>query len=102
MAELFGNFQYEIYMAGLSGQKPAFPIAYRDLEATAKLMIEANGRGNYELHDFPADRRAIDIGDYYADFTKIRTQLGWEPKRALRETIETTLSYFKGSLSHYL
>jgi len=37
-----------------------------------------------------------------ADFSKIRTQLGWEPKRALRETIETTLSYFKGSLSHYL
>jgi lactate 2-monooxygenase len=36
MAELFGNFQYEIYMAGLSGQKPAFPIAYRDLEAAAK------------------------------------------------------------------
>src|SRR5207248_574604 len=36
MAELFGNFQYEIYLAGLSGQKPTFPIAYRDLEAAAK------------------------------------------------------------------
>src|SRR5205823_5469115 len=36
MAELFGNFQYEIYIAGLSGQRPAFPIAYRDLEAVAK------------------------------------------------------------------
>jgi isopentenyl diphosphate isomerase/L-lactate dehydrogenase-like FMN-dependent dehydrogenase len=36
MAELFGNFQFEIYMAGLSGQKPAFPIAYRDLESAAK------------------------------------------------------------------
>jgi isopentenyl diphosphate isomerase/L-lactate dehydrogenase-like FMN-dependent dehydrogenase len=36
VAEQFGNFQYEIYMAGLAGQKPGFPIAYRDLEAAAK------------------------------------------------------------------
>ncbi len=73
-----------------------------DLGAVAKLMVELNGAGNFEIREFPSDRRAIDVGDYYADFSKIRTQLGWEPKRALRETIETTLSYFKGSLSHYL
>jgi isopentenyl diphosphate isomerase/L-lactate dehydrogenase-like FMN-dependent dehydrogenase len=40
VAELFGNFQYEIYMAGLSGQKPPFPIAYRDLEARAKEVLK--------------------------------------------------------------
>src|SRR5438094_8058404 len=39
MAELFGNFQYEIYMAGLSGQKPPFPIAPRDLEAKARELM---------------------------------------------------------------
>ncbi len=73
-----------------------------DLGAVAKLMVELNGGGSFEIREFPPDRRAIDVGDYYADFSKIRTQLGWEPKSALRETIETTLSYFKGSLSHYL
>jgi nucleoside-diphosphate-sugar epimerase len=73
-----------------------------DLAGVAKLMIEVNGAGNFEIREFPADRRAIDIGDYYSDFSKIRTQLGWEPKRALRETIEATLSYFKASMSHYL
>jgi len=73
-----------------------------DLAGVAKLMIEVNGAGNFEIREFPGDRRAIDIGDYYSDFSKIRTQLGWEPKRTLRETIEATLSYFKGSMAHYL
>jgi len=73
-----------------------------DLAGVAKLMIEVNGAGNFEIREFPGDRRAIDIGDYYSDFSKIRKQLAWEPKRTLRETIEATLSYFKGSMAHYL
>src|SRR5207248_10304029 len=40
VAELFGNFQYEISLAGLSGQKPPFPIAIRDLEARAKEVLK--------------------------------------------------------------
>jgi UDP-glucose 4-epimerase len=73
-----------------------------DLTAVARLMVEVNGGGSYEVREFPADRRSIDIGDYYADFSKIRTQLGWEPKRSLRQTIESTLGYFRASIAHYL
>src|SRR5688572_11097736 len=73
-----------------------------DLISVAKLMVEVNGSGKYEIRDFPADRRAIDIGDYYGDFSKIRTELGWTPKRSLRETIESTLRYFRDSMPHYL
>jgi UDP-glucose 4-epimerase len=73
-----------------------------DLGALAKLMVEVNGSGSYEINEFPAERRAIDVGDYYADFSKIRDGLGWEPKRSLRETIETTLRYFREALPHYL
>jgi UDP-glucose 4-epimerase len=73
-----------------------------DLAALAKLMVEVNGSGSYEIKDFPVERRAIDVGDYYADFSKIRGQLGWQPKKTLRETIETTLRYFREALPHYL
>jgi len=73
-----------------------------DLASVAQLMVQVNGTGSYEVHDFPQDRRAIDIGDYYADYSKIRSQLGWEPKRNLRETIESTLGYFREALPHYL
>jgi UDP-glucose 4-epimerase len=73
-----------------------------DLADLAKLMVEVNGSGSYEINEFPPERRAIDVGDYYADFSKIRAQLDWEPKRSLRETIETTLRYFRETLPHYL
>jgi UDP-glucose 4-epimerase len=73
-----------------------------DLEAVAKLMVEINGSGECEVLGFPAERRAIDIGDYYGDYSKIRKQLGWEPKRTLRQSIETTLRYFREALPHYL
>lgn len=73
-----------------------------DLVGLAKLMVEINGSGSYEVHDFPAERQAIDIGDYYGDFSKIRQALGWEPRRALRETMQTTLSYFREALPNYL
>lgn len=68
----------------------------------AKRMVEINGGGDYSVCDFPADRRAIDIGDYYADFSRIRTELGWVPKKPLRETIESTLSYYREFISHYV
>jgi len=73
-----------------------------DLISVAKLMVEVNGHGEYAIRDFPAERRAIDIGDYYADFSKIRGELGWAPKRSLRETIASTLRYFRDSMPHYL
>ena len=74
-------------------------IALADL---ARLIVEMHGSGRYSVSEFPAERRAIDIGDYYADFTKIRSELGWTPKRTLRETIDSTLAYYRKSISHYL
>lgn len=73
-----------------------------DLESVAKLMVEVNGSGEYAIHDFPAERRAIDIGDYYGDFSKIRNELGWTPQRTLRETLESTLQYFREAMPHYV
>ena len=44
----------------------------------------AAGRGRrggaWQLVPFPEERRSIDIGDYYADDSKIRAALGWEPR----------------------
>src|SRR3954469_23532973 len=35
-----------------------------DLGTAAKLMVELNGAGSFEIREFPSDRRVIDIGDY--------------------------------------
>jgi UDP-glucose 4-epimerase len=73
-----------------------------DLVSLAKLLVEVNGAGSYAIREFPPERHAIDIGNYYSDFSKIRSQLGWEPRRTLRETIERTLAFYRESLSHYV
>ncbi|MDQ6655248.1 MAG: NAD-dependent epimerase/dehydratase family protein [Verrucomicrobiota bacterium] len=73
-----------------------------DLAALGQLMVEVNGGGRCEVREFPAERHAIDIGDYYGDFSKIREQLGWTPRRTLRETISNALEYYREHLAHYL
>lgn len=72
------------------------------LKELADLMIRIHGKGSYEMREFPAERKKIDIGDYYADFSLIRNTLGWEPKTPLPQTLEKTLAYYKKSLSRYI
>lgn len=69
----------------------------------AKLMIECNGgKGKFEIIPFPAERKAIDIGDYYADYSYIAKKIGWEPRISLKEGLQKTLAYYQEMLSHYV
>ncbi len=72
------------------------------LKELADLLIEVNGRGEYSVRPYPADRKRIDIGDYYADWSRIRSALGWEPRVDLREGLARTIEYYREHLSHYV
>ncbi len=67
----------------------------------AQLLVELNGVGHFEQREFPADRKRIDIGDYYADDALIRKTLGWRPNVSLREGLKRTLDFFHTHLDHY-
>src|SRR5262249_36258162 len=67
-------------------------ISLRDL---AELLVTVAGEGSYELVPFPPDRKAIDIGDYYGDFSRIRPSIGWEPRIGLSEGLERTISFYR-------
>ena len=54
------------------------------------------------MQDFPAERKRIDIGDYYADDRNIRKELGWEPQFNLEKGLARTLNYYCSHLEHYL
>src|SRR5439155_19212931 len=45
------------------------PIAHRDLAA---LLVTVAGSGTVQFVDCPADKKAIDIGSFYADSTKFK------------------------------
>ena len=71
------------------------------LQELASLLVEISGGGNYELVPFPDERKAIDIGDYYADFRKIDKLLGWSPKVSLDAGLRQTLEYYRKHHAHY-
>ena len=73
-----------------------------NLRELAELVVAAAGRGSFRVRAYPAGRRKIDIGDYYADDRKIARELGWRPSTAIREAVRRTVEYYRQELPHYL
>ena len=69
----------------------------------AKMMIDIAGAGQL-LRWRPSRPSAtrIDIGDFYADTTKIRATLGWAPQVPLRDGLARTIDYYRAHKEHYL
>jgi UDP-glucose 4-epimerase len=73
------------------------------LDRLAQELIAANGgKGEFGVHEFPADRKRIDIGDYEADDRAFRAATGWAPRVTLAEGLARTLAYYRQNLAHYL
>jgi UDP-glucose 4-epimerase len=72
------------------------------LRRLAEAAVAANGGGDFVLRDFPAERKAIDIGDYYGDDSLFRRLTGWTPRTGLAEGLARSLAYFRANLAHYL
>jgi len=72
------------------------------LQRLAEMLIELNRGGCFVVRAFPADRKKIDIGDYYADDRRIARKLGWRPRTDLRRTLAQTLAYYRKELKHYV
>jgi UDP-glucose 4-epimerase len=72
-----------------------------NLKDLANLLIKINKAGSYAIVPFPPERKQIDIGDYYGDYRKIHSILGWEPKTSLEDGLAITLEYYKKYGKHY-
>jgi UDP-glucose 4-epimerase len=84
----------EIYNLGSSER-----ISLKDL---AELVVDLARQGGFEIREFPAERKKIDIGDYYSDYGKIRAAIGWNPSVSLKAGLEMTLNFYRENLEHYL
>lgn len=71
------------------------------LKVLAEMMVDLGYGGAFELIPFPSERKAIDIGDYYSDFSLITKELGWQPKVGLREGLQRTMAYYQAHNRHY-
>ncbi|WP_280154580.1 NAD-dependent epimerase/dehydratase family protein [Piscinibacter sp. XHJ-5] len=73
-------------------------VSLKDL---ALMMTGLVPGGRFEVVPFPPERKAIDIGDYYSDFSLIQRELGWTPQVDLRNGLIRTIEYFKAHGRHY-
>jgi dTDP-glucose 4,6-dehydratase/UDP-glucose 4-epimerase len=73
-------------------------VSRKDL---ALMMTQLVPGGRFEVVPFPPERKAIDIGDYYSDFSLIQRELGWVPRTDLRNGLARTIDYFKQHGQHY-
>jgi UDP-glucose 4-epimerase len=74
------------------------PISLVEL---ANLAVEIAGGGDFEIVSFPPEAKRIDIGDYFADYGRIYTTLGWQPKTPLAAGLAQTLEFYREHAAHY-
>src|SRR5207302_4761989 len=73
------------------------------LLALAEVLVGANGgRGGFERREFPAERKAIDIGDFVTDDRRFRQLTGWAPSVGLEDGLARSLAYYRRHLTSYL
>jgi UDP-glucose 4-epimerase len=77
----------------------AQPISHVDL---VRLLIRIAGRGRYRFVAWPADKRAIDIGDFYADWSLIERTFGWRPATPLDDGLARTIAFYRAHFAHYV
>ena len=80
----------------LGGERPV------TLDELAGLVVAAYGGGDFSRHEFPAERKRIDIGDYYADDALFKQVTGWRGTVVLEDGLKRSLTYFRENLTHYV
>jgi len=71
------------------------------LKEAAELCVEVAGAGRVIDVEYPPDKKKIEIGNYYADFSKFKSAVGWEPRVGLRTGIEKSIAFFGENRNHY-
>jgi UDP-glucose 4-epimerase len=74
-------------------------LAHRDL---VKLLVELAGHGGYRFVEWPAEKKVIDIGSFYADSSRFMQASGWRPQVSLRDGLARTIAYYTTHLTRYL
>jgi UDP-glucose 4-epimerase len=75
------------------------PVTLLDLARSLTLLA---GSGRFEQREFPAERKRIDIGDYFADDRRFRTLTGWAPRVEMSEGLSRTVNYYRAALTDYV
>lgn len=74
------------------------PVNFIDL---AETIIKIAGTGKTKYTDFSTERKSLEPGDYYADISKVKSIVKWQPKTKLEDGIKKTIAYYKKNKKRY-
>lgn len=72
------------------------------LAEIAEALTRVNGGGRYEIREFPAERKRIDIGDFITDDRRFRELARWRSRFSLADGLAPTLEYYRKNLGSYV
>jgi UDP-glucose 4-epimerase len=75
------------------------PISHRELSA---LLIEIAGSGSVRYVEWPGEKKAIDIGSFYADSSKFERATGWTPRVRLADGLRQTIEFYRRHYDRYV
>jgi UDP-glucose 4-epimerase len=75
------------------------PLSHRELTT---LLVEIAGGGRVEFVDWPPEKKAIDIGSFYADSRRFKSTTGWAPTVALADGLRETIAFYRANWRHYV
>lgn len=74
------------------------PVSFIEL---ARKIVEIAGSGRIEFREFTKERKEVEPGDYYADISRIKKVVGWQPKTSLEEGIRKTVDFYRKYKEYY-
>jgi len=74
-------------------------LSHRQLTA---LLVDVARSGRIRYVEWPPDKKAIDIGDFYADSSKFKRTTGWTPTVALRDGLARTVAFYRQHMDKYV
>ena len=75
------------------------PISHRDF-TTLLVNVAESGRVGYV--EWPPEKKAIDIGSFYADSSKFMQATGWRQTMTLEEGLRRTLTFYRHHFDKYV
>lgn len=68
---------------------------------SAEAVVSACGSGRIQHTPYPEEKRAIEVGSYWADYGSFRSATGWEPTIDFREGLTRTVEFYREHRQHY-
>ncbi|MBP9847646.1 MAG: GDP-mannose 4,6-dehydratase [Saprospiraceae bacterium] len=76
----------------------AYPASLKEFVNTA---IKVYGKGELLSVKFPENRKTIEVGDFISDWSRIKKEIGWQPKVNLEQGIKKTFVFYEKNKQYY-